>query len=176
MELRTLLIDNYDSYTYNLFQLIAEVNGGAAALGCVLRWRSAVAAPLLPQCAAHPAAVWLGAPSSHQGVREPWLLPSRRPAALPTVLRNDEVGWPELEARIAAGEWHNVVISPGPGTPQRAADVGEPGAGAAESSRTGRWQGAGRAARVGGVHPFCFGAGACLTTHPGTWRPSAPQA
>ena len=25
--LRTLLIDNYDSYTYNLFQLIAEVNG-----------------------------------------------------------------------------------------------------------------------------------------------------
>ena len=26
--LRTLLIDNYDSYTYNLFQLIAEVNGG----------------------------------------------------------------------------------------------------------------------------------------------------
>lgn len=32
MELRTLLIDNYDSYTYNLFQLIAEVNGGAAGL------------------------------------------------------------------------------------------------------------------------------------------------
>jgi hypothetical protein len=25
---RTLLIDNYDSYTYNLFQLLAEVNGG----------------------------------------------------------------------------------------------------------------------------------------------------
>jgi hypothetical protein len=28
MPLKTLLIDNYDSYTYNLFQLIAEVNGG----------------------------------------------------------------------------------------------------------------------------------------------------
>ena len=31
MVLRTLLIDNYDSYTYNLFQLLSEVNGGAAA-------------------------------------------------------------------------------------------------------------------------------------------------
>ncbi len=28
MGVRALLIDNYDSYTYNLFQLIAEVNGG----------------------------------------------------------------------------------------------------------------------------------------------------
>jgi hypothetical protein len=26
-DLRSLLIDNYDSYTYNLYQLIAEVNG-----------------------------------------------------------------------------------------------------------------------------------------------------
>lgn len=33
MALRTLLIDNYDSYTYNLFQLIAEVNGGAPGRG-----------------------------------------------------------------------------------------------------------------------------------------------
>ncbi len=24
---RTLLVDNYDSYTYNLFQLIAQING-----------------------------------------------------------------------------------------------------------------------------------------------------
>ena len=25
---RVLLLDNYDSYTFNLFQLLAEVNGG----------------------------------------------------------------------------------------------------------------------------------------------------
>lgn len=41
------------------------------------------------------------------------------------MLRNDEISWPELERHIAAGEWHNVVISPGPGTPEREADVGE---------------------------------------------------
>lgn len=27
-DVKTLLIDNYDSYTYNLYQLIARVNGG----------------------------------------------------------------------------------------------------------------------------------------------------
>ena len=26
MTIQTLLIDNYDSYTYNLYQLVAEVN------------------------------------------------------------------------------------------------------------------------------------------------------
>ena len=28
LKLKTLLVDNYDSYTYNLFQLLAEINGG----------------------------------------------------------------------------------------------------------------------------------------------------
>ena len=32
MHLQTLLIDNYDSYTYNLYQLLAEVNGGKSIL------------------------------------------------------------------------------------------------------------------------------------------------
>jgi para-aminobenzoate synthetase len=63
----TLLIDNYDSFTFNLFQLLAEVNG-----------------------------------------REP------------IVVRNDAMEWGELE-RLGCD---NVVISPGPGRPQREGDFG----------------------------------------------------
>jgi para-aminobenzoate synthetase len=63
----TLLIDNYDSFTYNLFQLLAEENG-----------------------------------------REP------------IVVRNDEASWEEL-ARL---EFDNVVLSPGPGRPERKRDFG----------------------------------------------------
>ena len=65
--LRTLLIDNYDSYTFNLFHLLGEVNGSE-----------------------------------------------------PVVVRNDELPWEELAALGA----DNVVISPGPGRPERARDAG----------------------------------------------------
>jgi para-aminobenzoate synthetase len=65
--LRTLLIDNYDSYTFNLFHLLGEVNGSE-----------------------------------------------------PVVVRNDERPWEELAALGA----DNVVISPGPGRPERARDAG----------------------------------------------------
>ena len=65
--LRTLLIDNYDSYTFNLFHLLGEVNGSE-----------------------------------------------------PVVVRNDELPWEEL---VALGA-DNVVISPGPGRPEHARDVG----------------------------------------------------
>jgi para-aminobenzoate synthetase len=65
--LKTLLIDNYDSFTYNLFQLLAEVNGEE-----------------------------------------------------PVVVRNDAAPWDEL----AALGFDNVVISPGPGRPERVDDFG----------------------------------------------------
>jgi para-aminobenzoate synthetase len=64
---KTLLIDNYDSFTFNLFQLLAEVNGEE-----------------------------------------------------PVVVRNDGATWPEL----ARGGFDNIVVSPGPGRPQHAADLG----------------------------------------------------
>jgi para-aminobenzoate synthetase len=62
--LRTLLIDNYDSYTFNLYQLIAKIN----------------------ECP-------------------------------PAVIRNDVITWKEVELILKNFDY--VVISPGPGTPER---------------------------------------------------------
>ncbi|RRQ27308.1 aminodeoxychorismate synthase component I [Rhodococcus sp. Eu-32] len=66
MAVRTLLIDNYDSFTYNLYGLLAEVNGTS-----------------------------------------------------PTVVKND-VAWETLDF----ARYDNVVISPGPGRPATAHDLG----------------------------------------------------
>jgi para-aminobenzoate synthetase len=65
--MRTLLVDNYDSYTYNLFQLMATVYG--------------------------------------------------RP---PVVVRNDDERWADLDL----ADFDAVVLSPGPGSPAHARDVG----------------------------------------------------
>jgi para-aminobenzoate synthetase len=65
--MRTLLIDNYDSYTFNLFHLLGEVNGEE-----------------------------------------------------PIVVRNDELPWSDLVGL----DPDNVVISPGPGRPERPRDAG----------------------------------------------------
>ena len=65
--MKTLLIDNYDSFTYNLFQLLAEANGDE-----------------------------------------------------PIVVRNDAASWEELE-RL---DFDNIVISPGPGSPEHEGDFG----------------------------------------------------
>ncbi|MDG3010645.1 aminodeoxychorismate synthase component I [Rhodococcus sp. D2-41] len=66
MPTRTLLIDNYDSFTYNLFDLLTRVNGRT-----------------------------------------------------PTVAAND-IDWDDVDLR----RFDNVVISPGPGRPDRARDFG----------------------------------------------------
>ena len=63
----TLLIDNYDSFTFNLYQLIGEVNG-----------------------------------------------------APPIVIRNEQAKWSEIEKIY----FDNIVISPGPGRPERKRDFG----------------------------------------------------
>src|SRR4051794_25256164 len=67
--MRVLLIDNYDSFTFNLFQLIAQVTG----------------------CA-------------------------------PRVVRNDEHPWSQLQTWLP--ELDAIVLSPGPGRPDRLRDFG----------------------------------------------------
>eukprot|EP00983_Pelagomonas_calceolata_P120504 1160714-Pelagomonas_calceolata.AAC.15 len=84
--LRSLLIDNYDSYTYNLFQLLAEASGGEAKQ--------------TPATASHPYAV------------------------PPLVFKNDEISLEGVVSLVEAGKVHNVVISPGPGTPHSPHDIG----------------------------------------------------
>jgi para-aminobenzoate synthetase len=75
---KTLLIDNYDSFTYNLFQLLAEANGEE-----------------------------------------------------PIVVRHDEAEWEELSGL----EFDSIVISPGPGRPEKEKDFGVCAAAIAETDK-----------------------------------------
>ncbi|KAK9099765.1 hypothetical protein Scep_023195 [Stephania cephalantha] len=69
---RTLLIDNYDSYTYNIYQELSIING-------------------VP----------------------------------PVVVRNDELTWEQIQYLLYEDQaFDNIVISPGPGSPTRPADIG----------------------------------------------------
>ncbi|KAI5072005.1 hypothetical protein GOP47_0012111 [Adiantum capillus-veneris] len=70
--IRTLLIDNYDSYTYNLYQLLCVIN-----------------------------------------------------QAPPRVIKNDEFSWEYLHKLLCEeSAFDNIVISPGPGSPMCAKDIG----------------------------------------------------
>lgn len=142
--LQTVLIDNFDSYTYNLYQLLAEVNGGElfpestcraasllqprkqSILKALPAWESLHSPNYCPMCCEASA---VGRPgNSLRQTTVTFTMPVTEfsnHAAAPTVVRNTDLSWRELSQRLLRGAYDNVVISPGPGTPLRAADVGK---------------------------------------------------
>lgn len=46
-------------------------------------------------------------------------------AVPPTVIKNDDWSWSELQENLVTQSYDNVVISPGPGTPTNPKDIGE---------------------------------------------------
>lgn len=67
---RTLILDNFDSFTYNIFQYVAELGGN------------------------------------------------------PRVFRNNEISLKQIERGIKNGEFTHIIISPGPGSPDKKKDFG----------------------------------------------------
>ena len=93
--LRTLLIDNYDSYTFNIYQLLATVNqGGKLDRATVFNSRLELELTRL------------------------------HTAVPPTVVKNDVWSWSHLQNEILSRKYDNIVISPGPGTPECSKDIG----------------------------------------------------
>lgn len=95
--MRTLLIDNYDSYTYNLYQLISDVSG-VVPLVVANDHVTAERVRQLQYCVLHPITI---EPQLHQPLCNL-----------------------QIEEMINADVVQNIVISPGPGSPSVPADVG----------------------------------------------------
>ena len=108
---KTLLIDNHDSYTFNLYQLIAEVNGGGPAFG--------IPAPL-PRVS--PLRILVGQIAA--AVRCIFTTLNGTSAEPPTVVPNDDERCASLLHDVRRGVYDSIVISPGPGTPHNLEDVG----------------------------------------------------
>ena len=102
MSPRCLLVDNYDSYSYNLFQLIAVVNGGEISLldGKMRLWCD----------------------GDDNGAADITHLMS---AEEPIVCNNDGVTVEQIRCMIKDGIVGSIVISPGPGTPACESDIGK---------------------------------------------------
>lgn len=96
---RTLLIDNYDSYTYNLFHLLSQVNGGIYSLFLYL---------------------------SADFLRQIHFFNIRKISVEPLVIANNEFSWQEVKKWLDQEnpQFDSVVISPGPGTPENPRDIG----------------------------------------------------
>jgi hypothetical protein len=53
------------------------------------------------------------------------LLCASRRAEVPIVYYNDQISLEQIRAMVEAGTVHSIVISPGPGTPDNASDIGK---------------------------------------------------
>lgn len=136
----TLLIDNYDSYTYNLFQLIAKVTGGRPPRQSILNISYVTQCTCSCQHSKQLIHLHAQAQSEHLvairgcSILLAWRVNSEQaciaenamfcPADVPTVIQNDELSWRELSRKLLCREFDHIVISPGPGTPLRPSDIG----------------------------------------------------
>ena len=114
--MRTLLVDNHDSYTFNLYQLLAQVNGGTSP-------------PPPPRKGKGPGQPDVTDTSHACFARHNLTFRSQITctghAVAPTVVQNDDSNGARIMRDVSSGAYDSIVISPGPGTPHRATDVGE---------------------------------------------------
>lgn len=107
---RTLLIDNYDSYTYNIYQELSVINGGMLLLGITTTYISNYLTKFRYNNFCK-----VGGNYLHVTVLVP-----------PVVVSNDELTWEEIRHYLYEERaFDNIVISPGPGSPACPSDIGE---------------------------------------------------